>query len=139
MTDDMMALRGLLEKSSDADLPREMIGFTARRLMALEGGETIRASGGHRDGALAHQSGRKFASTFPATRQGDGGIPKSRHATEIRRRPGLGSQPLQPRTPPLQPQEFQAHSLRRPRRLARTFRGPGCAGWPIFGEPFVLV
>ena len=28
MTDDMMALRGLLEKSSDADLLREMIGFT---------------------------------------------------------------------------------------------------------------
>ena len=36
MTDDMMALRGLLEKSSDADLLREMIGFTAQRLMALE-------------------------------------------------------------------------------------------------------
>ena len=27
MTDDMMALRGLLEKSSDADLLREMIGL----------------------------------------------------------------------------------------------------------------
>ena len=36
MTDDMMALRGLLEKSCDADLLREMIGFTAQRLMALE-------------------------------------------------------------------------------------------------------
>ena len=36
MTDDMMALRGLLEKSSDADLLREMIGFSAERLMALE-------------------------------------------------------------------------------------------------------
>ena len=35
MTDDMMALRGLLEKSSDADLLREMIGFTAQRLMAV--------------------------------------------------------------------------------------------------------
>ena len=35
-TNDMMALRGLLEKSSDADLLREMIGFTAERLMALE-------------------------------------------------------------------------------------------------------
>ena len=33
---DMMTLRGLLEKSSDADLLREMIGFTAERLMALE-------------------------------------------------------------------------------------------------------
>ncbi len=36
MTDDMMALRTLLEKSSDADLLREMIGFTAQRLMELE-------------------------------------------------------------------------------------------------------
>ena len=29
MTDDMMTLRALLEKSSDADLLREMIGFAA--------------------------------------------------------------------------------------------------------------
>ncbi len=36
MTDDMMTLRTLLEKSSDADLPREMIGFSAQRLMELE-------------------------------------------------------------------------------------------------------
>ena len=33
---DMMTLRALLEKSSDADLLREMIGFTDERLMALE-------------------------------------------------------------------------------------------------------
>jgi putative transposase len=36
MTDDTMALRGLLEKSSDADLLREMIGFAAHRVMELE-------------------------------------------------------------------------------------------------------
>jgi putative transposase len=36
MTDEMMRLRTLLEKSSDADLLREMIGFTAQRLMELE-------------------------------------------------------------------------------------------------------
>jgi transposase-like protein len=36
MTDEMMTLRTLLEKSSDAELLREMIGFTAQRLMELE-------------------------------------------------------------------------------------------------------
>jgi putative transposase len=36
MTDEMMSLRVLLEKSSDADFLREMIGFTAQRLMELE-------------------------------------------------------------------------------------------------------
>ena len=36
MTDDRIALCQLLKKSSDADLLREMIGFAAERLMALE-------------------------------------------------------------------------------------------------------
>ena len=36
MTEDMMNLRTLLEKSSDADLLREMVGFAAQRLMELE-------------------------------------------------------------------------------------------------------
>jgi putative transposase len=36
MTDEMMSLRTLLEKSSDADLLREMVGFATQRLMELE-------------------------------------------------------------------------------------------------------
>src|SRR5437016_4265265 len=36
MTNEMMSLRALLEKNSDADLLREMVGFAAQRLMELE-------------------------------------------------------------------------------------------------------
>ena len=36
MTEERMALRGLLEKSADAELLREMISFAAERLMELE-------------------------------------------------------------------------------------------------------
>ena len=36
MTDDMITLRELMEKGSDATLLREMIGFAAQRLMELE-------------------------------------------------------------------------------------------------------
>src|SRR6202043_1699798 len=36
MTEEMMSLQALLEKSADTDLLREMIGFAAHRLMELE-------------------------------------------------------------------------------------------------------
>ena len=48
MTDEMMRLQALLEKSSDAELLREMIGFTAQRLMELEVESVTGAAHGER-------------------------------------------------------------------------------------------
>ncbi|MBB2821785.1 UNVERIFIED_ORG: transposase-like protein [Rhizobium esperanzae] len=46
MTNDMMNVRSLVEKSADADLLREMIGFAAERLMELEVGSATGADFG---------------------------------------------------------------------------------------------
>jgi putative transposase len=49
MTDGMMNFRTLVEKSSDADLLREMIGFAAERLMEMEVGATTGAGFGEKN------------------------------------------------------------------------------------------
>ena len=76
---DMMTLRALLEKSSDADLLREMIGFTAERLMAVEvEGLTGAAHGERSPDRLTHRNGYRERSW--ETRAGTVGlkIPKLR-------------------------------------------------------------
>ena len=50
MTKPMMDLRALVEKSGDADLLREMIGFAAERLMGLEVGAKSCAEYGEKCG-----------------------------------------------------------------------------------------
>ena len=49
MTDEMMNLRALVEKSPDADLLREMIGFASQRLMELEVGALTGAAYGEKN------------------------------------------------------------------------------------------
>ena len=49
MTKAMMDLRELVEKSGDADLLKEMIGFAAERLMELEVGVRAGAAYGEKD------------------------------------------------------------------------------------------
>ena len=55
MTDDKIALQDLLEKSSDASLLREMIGFAAQRLMALETDALCGAGHGERTAERINQ------------------------------------------------------------------------------------
>jgi len=58
MTDEMMTLRALVEKNSDADLLREMIGFAAHRLMEIEVTEVAGAAHGERSlGRLVQRNG----------------------------------------------------------------------------------
>ena len=55
MTDESLPLRDLIEKTADGDFLREMIGFAADRLMALEIDALCGAGHGERSGARVNQ------------------------------------------------------------------------------------
>jgi putative transposase len=69
MTDENMNLRDLLEKTADTDFLREMIGFTAQRLMELEVGSLTGAPHGSRaPNRLTHRRYHVVPSGRPAAK-----------------------------------------------------------------------
>ena len=75
------------------------------------------------DRSLAEQSSRKFSPAFSTKRASHAPFPTGANLAEIRFRPRLRFQPLQPGTQPLQQTSLQAQPRRRSCRVARSLRG----------------
>ena len=98
MTDEMMALRSMLEKGTDAELLREMIGFAAERLMELEVQGLTGAGHGERNPAarLAQRNGYRDRDWETRAGTVELRIPKLRKGSYFRKRPSDPTLPVRP-------------------------------------------
>ena len=137
MTQDMMTLRALLEKSSDADLLREMIGFTAERLMALEvEGLTGAAHGERSADRITHRNGYRDRSLGDAGRHGRVEDPEAEEGELLPGLPGAAADgregagcgdPGRPTSRACRPARSTIWFRRWGCRASPRARSPGCA------------
>src|ERR1700752_3975588 len=126
MTDEMMNLRALVEKSPDADLLREMIGFAADRLMELEvEGLTGAAYGENNQERLVQRNGYRDRTWATRTGTVELRIPKLRKGSYF---PGF----LEPRRMAEKAltaviQEAYVHGIS-PRSVDDLVQALGCSG-----------
>lgn len=94
MTEAMMRLQGLLANTSDADLLREMSGFAAERLMALEvGGLTGAAYGAKSVERKAQRNGYRGRTWHTRAGTVELRIPKLKKGPTCRASSGRGGWP----------------------------------------------